>query len=222
MKEALKQAIRGAQEQQNSCPQCGSNQRHTRGTKRRVLLTCFGRVEVPLKRLRCQVCHHLFRPAERCLAEVKGPTSRLSCVSSPPWWVVRGRMKQRRECSNGGVGAQLSDESLRQLTNERGRAVAKEQCEQAEQVLQEAVSMQQIRTQREQSSGVSQPVAADCLQVGLDGGWVPSREQKGGIEGKVAVVASQVEAVGKQGRHRLTKRRYVVTFGPAEEVGMLS
>ena len=53
-------------------------------------------------------------------------------------------------------------------------------------------------------------------------GWVPSREQKGGMEGKIGVIASQVDAVGKQGRHRLTKRRYVATFGPAEEVGMLT
>ena len=62
----------------------------------------------------------------------------------------------------------------------------------------------------------------EWLQVGLDGGWVPSREQAGGMEGKMAVLASQVEAVGKHGRHRLSRRRYVATFGPAEEVGMLS
>ncbi len=42
------------------------------------------------------------------------------------------------------------------------------------------------------------------------------------MEGKIGVVASQVEAVGKHGRHRLTKRRYVATFGPAEDVGMLT
>jgi hypothetical protein len=60
------------------------------------------------------------------------------------------------------------------------------------------------------------------LQVGLDGGWLLSREQKGGMEGKIGVVASQVEEVGKHGRHRLTKRRYVATFGPAEEVGRLT
>jgi hypothetical protein len=51
---------------------------------------------------------------------------------------------------------------------------------------------------------------------------VPSREQKGGMEGKIGVVASQVKPVGKHGRHRLSRRRYVATFGPAQEVGMLS
>jgi hypothetical protein len=46
--------------------------------------------------------------------------------------------------------------------------------------------------------------------------------QVGGMEGKIAVLASRVEAVGKRGRHRLSRRRYVATFGPAEEVGILS
>jgi len=51
---------------------------------------------------------------------------------------------------------------------------------------------------------------------------VPSREQAGGMEGKIGVVASQVEPVGNHGRHRLHRRRYVATFGSAEEVGRLT
>jgi hypothetical protein len=74
MKEAPKQAIGEREPSQKPCPQCGSGPLQTRGTKRRVLLTSFGRVEIPLKRLRCQHCHHLVRPAEGCLAEVKGHT----------------------------------------------------------------------------------------------------------------------------------------------------
>ncbi len=31
--------------------------------------------------------------------------------------------------------------------------------------------------------------APELLMVGLDGGWVPSREQAGGMEGKVGVIA---------------------------------
>ena len=52
MKEALRQAIGKMEEEQKRCPACGSAQVQTRGTKRRVLLTSFGRVDVPLKRLR--------------------------------------------------------------------------------------------------------------------------------------------------------------------------
>jgi hypothetical protein len=106
--------------------------------------------------------------------------SRQTCANSPRWWAVRGRMKPRRECSNGGVGVQLSDERLRQITNEQGKAVANEQREQAEQVLQEAVSMEQIRAQRTQASSSRAEEQSEWLQVGLDGGWLPSREQKGG------------------------------------------
>src|SRR5690242_12089453 len=72
MKAALKQAIRATEAQANRCPACGSDQFHTQGTKRRVLLTRFGRLDVPLKRLRGLAWRQLFRPAERCLAEVKG------------------------------------------------------------------------------------------------------------------------------------------------------
>ena len=75
---------------------------------------------------------------------------------------------------------QLSDERLRQITNEQGKAVANEQREQAEQVLQEAVSMEQIRAQRTQASSSRAEEQSEWLQVGLDGGWLPSREQKGG------------------------------------------
>lgn len=223
MKDALmQQAIRATEEQSQSCPQCRSEQCRFRGTKRRVLLTRFGRVEIPLKRRRCQACRHLFRPAERCLGEVKGhnvtPGLRELTAwvgSCCPYETAAGVLKRLS-------GVQFSDEQLRQLTNEQGQAVAKAQRSQAEQGLKEAVDMELIGSQREQASssrGAEQP---DWLQVGLDGGWLPSYEQKGGMEGKIGVVASQIDSVGKHGRHRLTRRRYVATFGPAEEVEMLT
>lgn len=222
MKEALEQAIHQHEEQHKRCRQCGSEQVQTQGTKRRVLLTSFGRVEMPLKRLRCRQCAHLFRPAEHCLAEVQGhnvtPDLREFAAlvgSSWPYETAAGVLKRLS-------GVQLSDERLRQLTNEQGSARAKQQQSEAQQVLQEAVSMSQIRAQREQSQVDGKAEQPQWLQVGLDGGWLPSREQKGGMEGKIGVVASQVEDVGKHGRHRLSRRRYVATFGPAEEVGMLT
>jgi len=42
------------------------------------------------------------------------------------------------------------------------------------------------------------------------------------MEGKIGVVASRVERVGKGGRHRLAKRRYVATFGSADALGRLT
>jgi hypothetical protein len=75
------------------------------------------------------------------------------------------------------------------------------------------------------------------MLVGLDGGWVCSREQRGGMEGKVGVVCSHMEDLpmpvidttfswSKRGgprkpprqRHRLAERRYVATFGPSRQI----
>lgn len=116
-------------------------------------------------------------------------------------------MKLRRESSTGGVGVSRSDERLRQFTNEQGQTLAKAHRERAEQMLKESVSMEQMRAKPEQSFPTSKPIPPAWVQVGLDGGWVPSREQKGGMEGKIGVVASHVDPVGKHGRHRLNRRR---------------
>jgi DNA repair exonuclease SbcCD ATPase subunit len=72
MQEALKQAVRQNEEQQKACPVCGSEQRHGEGTKQRVILTCFGRVEGALRRMRCEECGQRYRPAEPVLGEIKG------------------------------------------------------------------------------------------------------------------------------------------------------
>jgi hypothetical protein len=108
------------------------------------------------------------------------------------------------------------------VTNEQGSALAKQHQEQAQQILQEAVSMTRVRAQREQRGPAAKQEPPKWLQAGLDGGWIPSREQKGGMEGKIGVVASQLDAVGKRGRHRLAKRRYVVSFGSAGDLGTLT
>jgi hypothetical protein len=57
--------------------------------------------------------------------------------------------------------------------------------------------------------------------VGFDGGWAPSRDQAGGMDGKGGVVARDAEAIGL-GRRRLTKRRSVATFQDAERPGRLA
>jgi hypothetical protein len=222
MQAALRQAIHQSEAHQQTCPACGSEQQQTHGTKRRVLLRSFGRVEVSLQRRRCQQCHRWFRPADACLADVRGhnitPELRelASLVgSSWPYETAAGVLKRLS-------GVQLSDERLRQLTNEQGSLLAKQQQAHAQQILSDAISLPLIRREREQTELATQPEPQQWLQVGLDGGWVPSREQTGGMEGKIGVVASQLDPVGKHGRQRLSQRRYVATFGPAEEVGRLT
>ena len=123
-------------------------------------------------------------------------------------------------------GAQISAEEIRLLTNRRGKQRAGQQQEKAERA---CACPAAIAPRAEQ--------ARQPMLVGLDGGWVCSREQRGGMEGKVGVVCSQVEDLpmptysttfswSERGprrpprpRHRLTQRRYVATFGPSQQLG---
>jgi hypothetical protein len=89
--------------------------------------------------------------------------------------------------------------------------------------------------------GGSQQNTEQPLLVGLDGGWVCSRDQRGGMEGKVAVVCSQMEDLPRptvstmvswsergtlrpppRQRHRLAQRRYVPTFASSGQLGILA
>jgi hypothetical protein len=123
-------------------------------------------------------------------------------------------------------GAQISAEEIRLLTNRQGKQRALHQQEAAERECSSSTPVGRAPESPEQP-----------MLVGLDGGWVCSREQRGGMEGKVAVVCSQVEEVptpafsttfswSERGprrpprqRHRLARRRYVATFGPSRELG---
>ena len=80
----------------------------------------------------------------------------------------------------------------------------------------------QVRAEREQEGRVPAAGAPERLVVGLDGGWVPSRDQAGGMEGKVGVVATGSAPVGRLERQRLTPRRYVATFADSEQIGALA
>ncbi len=227
MREALKQAIRRREDQQVCCPKCGHQERRLEGTMRRVIATVFGRVAVARRRFRCQGCLHRWCPANSVLSELKGGT-----ISQPLQeaamlagcsWPYRVASQLLRKLS----GAQISAEEIRLLTNEHGKQRA---------------AYQQAEAERDcTESAAAAPSAENAKQpmlVGLDGGWVCSREQRGGMEGKVAVVCSQVEDLpmptysttfswSERGvprrpprqRHRLARRRYVATFGPSPQLG---
>jgi hypothetical protein len=139
-------------------------------------------------------------------------------------------------------GVQISAEEVRRQTGRAGQRAAAAQQQEAERVLQptaadvraerdrQAAQDRQDRAARaaapqplQEPTGVPTPTPAPAhLIVGLDGGWVPSRDQAGGMEGKVGVVATGVVPVGKHGRYRLTPRRYVATFGSSAQVGQLA
>jgi len=122
----------------------------------------------------------------------------------------------------GLSGACISAEEIRLLTNRQGKLRAAAQQAQAERVGPVVAQAQEPSAEQSQE----QP-----MLVGLDGGWICSREQRGGMEGKVALVCSQVDDLpmptrsttfswsergvkrAPKQRHRLVKRRYVATFG---------
>jgi hypothetical protein len=84
-------------------------------------------------------------------------------------------------------------------------------------------SAAQVRKQRETEwRGRTKQKRSALLLVGLDGGWIKSREQKRGMEGKGGVIVNEMEPLGKRGRRRMTSRRYVATFEPASVLGTLS
>src|SRR6266851_7987338 len=226
MREALKQVIRHWEDQNTTCPQCGQQQRRLEGTVRRMIATVFGRVQVQRRRFRCQHCQRRWCPANGLFAELKGGTisvplqeAAMLVGCSWPYRVASSTLKRLS-------GAQISVEEIRRLANHHGKQRAVQQQAEAEQVC--------------SSLAVEAPAAQNAEQpmlVGLDGGWVCSWEQRGGMEGKVVVVCSQVEDVPmptysttfswsepgprrppKQ-RHRLTQRRYVATFGPSQHLG---
>src|SRR6266699_3531260 len=180
MRAALKQAIRHWEEQRPSCPHCGEKQRRLEGTVRRSIATTFGRVQVPRRRFRCQRCWRRWCPATHLFSELTGGT-----ISQPLQeaamlagcsWPYRAASSLLKRLS----GAHISAEEIRLLTNRGG---------------QQRAEQQQAEAERACSSPATETAAAQQaeppLLVGLDGGWVCSREQRGGMEGKVAVVCSQ-------------------------------
>jgi hypothetical protein len=226
MREALKQAIRQWEDQMPSCPHCGEKQRRLEGTVRRSIATTFGRVQVPRRRFRCQGCWRRWCPANHLFAQLKGGTistplqeAAMLAGCSWPYRVASSLLKRLS-------GAQISAEEIRLLTNQHGKQRAVHQQEEAAQACSCPAK-----------EGPSVHNAQQPMLVGLDGGWVCSREQRGGMEGKVAVVCSQMEDLpmpafsttfswSQRGprrpprqRHRLARRRYVGTFGPSRELG---
>ena len=227
MREALKQAVRHWEDQNTTCPQCGHQQPRLEGTVRRMIATVFGRVQVQRRRFRCQHCHRRWCPANGLFAELKGGTisvplqeAAMLAGCSWPYRVASSTLKRLS-------GAHISVEEIRLLTNQHGKQRALHQQAEAEQAC-------SSRTEEAPSAqNAEQP-----MLVGLDGGWVCSREQRGGMEGKVAVVCSRMEDLpmhtysttfswSERGvprypprqRHRLVQRRYVATFGPSRQLG---
>lgn len=226
MRAALVAAVRASEEQHRACPRCGASSSsgplRSHGTKRRVVLTRFGRVEMRVRRLRCGACGQPFRPSQACLADLRGAnvTAELAVASALAGasWPYQTAAQVLHNLS----GAQISAEEVRQLTIAAGTREAAQQQQEAARLV--APTAAEVRTERDGAGreGALRRPPVERLVIGLDGGWIPSRDQAGGMEGKVGVVSTGAEAVGTHGRQRLTPRRYVATFGSSEQVGVLA
>lgn len=248
MRRALGEAVRSYEAAHPACPRCGSAQSQSQGTVGRRVLTGFGPVRVALRRQRCGACGRRFRPAQGCLAELgRGQvTAELAaaCALAGASWPYATAAQVLHRLS----GAQVSAEEVRRQANQAGTHAAQAQQAEAERLLQPTAqdvhaerdaqaraarqakeqAARQVRRARAGQPPAPPDLAPDSsappeqLTAGMDGGWVASREQGGGMEGKVAVVATGTAPVGQHGRHRLTPRRYVATFGSSEQLGRLA
>lgn len=216
MVEALALAVRAYEADVGSCPACGGGDLSTEGTDRRSVSATFGRVELRLRRLRCGGCGGRFRPADPLLAQLAGANStgklREACVLAGTSWPYQTAARVLGEL----CGARVSKETVRKLANAAGVGEAERQRDGAERL--HAPTGESVRAK----AGEPRPDPPEMLEVGLDGGWVPSRDQPGGMEGKVGVVATGSEPVGLGGRRKLAQRRLVATFGPSKELGVLA
>lgn len=222
---AMRAALRGAcreYEQEitaRGCPGCGvgADSLRTRGTRRRVVVAVFGRTVLQLRRLRCERCGHRFRPAQAFLEGLKGAniTQRLRGKCATTGSSAASYKAAARQIESLG-GARVDPETVRTCTNEAGAKEAERQVREAE--TRHSPTAESISVKREQQP---QP-PPQLMIVGLDGGWIASRDQPGGMEGKLGVVSTELEPVGLLGRQKLTQRLLVGTFGPSKQLGVLT
>ena len=70
MRAAVQAACREYEGEVTVCPGCASTSLQRQGTDTRQLRTSFGRVALHLRRLQCEACRRLFRPAEPFIARL--------------------------------------------------------------------------------------------------------------------------------------------------------
>jgi hypothetical protein len=207
-----------------ACPLCGEQRGWWDGQDARLVATTFGRVWLPRRRWRCRGCQRRSRPLDRMLAplgegQLTGRLREMCVAAGASWPYATAARLLERLC-----GAQVSAETVRQCLLTQGHARAAQQQQAAEEVVTPTAKRvrqeraRQTRRTRHGSRAICAAPPPERLLVELDGGWVPSRAQSGGMEGKVGVVATGQVACGRD-RQRLWPRRYVGTFASASVLG---
>lgn len=198
------------QQYQTLAPDCGRCQsEHTVGDGTRLyrLRTVFGIVELQRQRRRCRDCRAVYQPSDEVL-RAAGPgraTAGLveaAVLAGSSWPFVTAADVLKRLS-----GASVSPEWIRWVSEAQGAVLGQQQADEAEALHAGEVPLPQVDPAPEQ------------LLLELDGGWVCSQDNARGMEGKVAVLATGREQIGRN-RWRLTGRRYVARFQPSEPFGV--
>ena len=190
-----------------SCELCGSDRITGEGYRDYGVMTMFGRVNLKRHRVKCHECGGLSQPADSVLRGDVGSGhastefAELASVSGASW-----PYEQAASVLEKVVGDSVSHEQVRILTNRHGQEAVEAQTADSDAALEVDV---------EPPSGVDEP---KMVNVGLDGGWVGSRDNPKGMEGKVGVVYVDSEKVGET-RRSLSGRRCTATFGSSERLG---
>lgn len=252
MAEAFKQAVRRFEQEHHVCPHCESHHVRLEGTVSRTVLTQFGKVSFPRQRMRCQDCFQRFQPSaplwhDLRLGRVTPGLAEAAVLAGISWPYQQAAQSLRRFS-----GASISAEEIRLLTNRYGKELAKRAEQQASKKPEEPLQPEEEMNKHQELVADEAPASPCCTPsadrtiIGLDGGWLPCRTQRGGMEGKVGVIASQKQLVRapvlprkdaswyelqkymRRHRHRSVARyrfathRYVATFAPAASLGRLA
>lgn len=208
MRELLSQSWQNIQSLQRSCEVCGSEKTARWGYRAYTVMTVFGGVKLRRSRVRCVECGKLSQPEDSGLKEVESSRAsagfaELACMTGASW-----PYKQAADILEKITGDSVSHECVRRLTNKCGQDALEAQDTEAEKELSEYLEPPSHRRGPEE------------VNVAVDGGWVRSRDNPKGMEGKVGVVYQGSEKVGEH-RRVLRERRYVATFGSSDVAGRL-
>ena len=191
----------------NACPACGAMHSRGHGARSYRLRTLMGTVELPRQRRRCAACGRVFSSGWALLETVGAGRATPGLVEAASLAGASWPFASAADVLTRLSGAEVSPEWIRQTTAATGGALAAAEVEAAQAV---------VRSQVERGPAS----APEQVLIGMDGGWVSSRDNPHGMEGKVGVVASGRERVGRQ-RRRLRGRRYTASFGSGEQFGPL-
>lgn len=207
MAAALNEAWQQYQAAAPACWRCQSGQTVADGVRPYRLRTVFGTVELARKRRRCRACGAVYQPLDDVLHAAGPGRATTGLVEAAVLAASSWPFATAADVLNRLSGAAVSPEWVRQVSEAQGTVLGQQQADEAEALHAGAVPLPMGET----------PPAQVLLE--LDGGWVRSRDNPGGMEGKVAVMATGRQQVGRD-RWRLTGRRYVARFQPSEPFGV--